>query len=239
MGRHRHAHLDPAGHHLHPGHRAAIQRPRLGAWSRWPGPAPAGTAPRCCPSPRRGTTSTTARDQGTAWRDPGFDDSGWASGNAELGYGDGDERRRSVMRPGPAVATRRTPRPTSAPPSRSRIPRAFATLEAEPALRRRRDRLPQRHRGLPHTQHARPGRLRRTFADVSIGGERRDDLLRFPGRRPPCWSPAPTPWRSRSTSRADQLGHQLQPRADRRVAGSDAGDFTLVAEVAGRQASRR
>ena len=30
-------------------------------------------------------------DQGTAWREPGFDDSSWASGNGELGYGDGDE----------------------------------------------------------------------------------------------------------------------------------------------------
>ena len=30
-------------------------------------------------------------NQGTAWRMPGFDDSGWASGNAQLGYGDGDE----------------------------------------------------------------------------------------------------------------------------------------------------
>jgi len=30
-------------------------------------------------------------DQGTAWKGSGFDDSGWASGNAELGYGDGDE----------------------------------------------------------------------------------------------------------------------------------------------------
>ncbi len=28
---------------------------------------------------------------GTAWREPGFDDSGWPSGPAELGYGDGDE----------------------------------------------------------------------------------------------------------------------------------------------------
>jgi len=28
-------------------------------------------------------------DQGTAWRAPGFDDSSWASGPAELGYGDG------------------------------------------------------------------------------------------------------------------------------------------------------
>ncbi len=30
-------------------------------------------------------------DQGTAWRDPGFVDSAWSSGAAQLGYGDGDE----------------------------------------------------------------------------------------------------------------------------------------------------
>ncbi len=30
-------------------------------------------------------------DQGTAWRVPGFGDSGWATGAAQLGYGDGDE----------------------------------------------------------------------------------------------------------------------------------------------------
>lgn len=30
-------------------------------------------------------------DQGTAWRASAFDDSSWASGGAELGYGDGDE----------------------------------------------------------------------------------------------------------------------------------------------------
>jgi hypothetical protein len=30
-------------------------------------------------------------NQGTAWRAPGFGDSGWASGPAQLGYGDGDE----------------------------------------------------------------------------------------------------------------------------------------------------
>ena len=30
-------------------------------------------------------------DQGTAWRAPGFDDSGWSAGPGELGYGDGDE----------------------------------------------------------------------------------------------------------------------------------------------------
>jgi len=30
-------------------------------------------------------------DQGTAWRQPSYDDSGWDRGPAELGYGDGDE----------------------------------------------------------------------------------------------------------------------------------------------------
>jgi len=29
-------------------------------------------------------------DQGTAWRNPGFDDSSWSSGPAQLGYGDGE-----------------------------------------------------------------------------------------------------------------------------------------------------
>ncbi|MEO1524919.1 MAG: lamin tail domain-containing protein [Planctomycetota bacterium] len=33
----------------------------------------------------------TGTDLGTTWRDLSYDDSGWASGNAELGYGDGDE----------------------------------------------------------------------------------------------------------------------------------------------------
>ncbi len=31
-------------------------------------------------------------DQGTAWRSPGFDDTGWSSGPAQFGYGDGDEQ---------------------------------------------------------------------------------------------------------------------------------------------------
>jgi hypothetical protein len=31
-------------------------------------------------------------DQGTAWRNAGFDDSSWSSGAAQLGYGDGDEQ---------------------------------------------------------------------------------------------------------------------------------------------------
>lgn len=31
-------------------------------------------------------------DQGTAWRNPGFNDAAWSSGPAQLGYGDGDEQ---------------------------------------------------------------------------------------------------------------------------------------------------
>lgn len=41
-------------------------------------------------------------DQGTAWQVAGFDDSSWASGPAELGYGDGDEA--TVVNSGPANA---------------------------------------------------------------------------------------------------------------------------------------
>ena len=33
----------------------------------------------------------TGADQGTAWRAAAFNDSGWKTGAAELGYGDGDE----------------------------------------------------------------------------------------------------------------------------------------------------
>ncbi|MBI5363062.1 MAG: metallophosphoesterase [Planctomycetes bacterium] len=40
-------------------------------------------------------------NQGTAWRLPGFDDTAWASGPAQLGYGDGDET--TVIQGGPAA----------------------------------------------------------------------------------------------------------------------------------------
>ena len=33
----------------------------------------------------------TGVDQGTAWREPAFDDTSWAAGPAQLGFGDGDE----------------------------------------------------------------------------------------------------------------------------------------------------
>jgi len=41
-------------------------------------------------------------DQGTAWRAPGFDDSSWASGPGQLGYGDGDEATLVSFGPDPA-----------------------------------------------------------------------------------------------------------------------------------------
>jgi hypothetical protein len=40
-------------------------------------------------------------DQGTAWRGPGFDDSTWAAGRAQLGYGDGDETTAVSFGPNP------------------------------------------------------------------------------------------------------------------------------------------
>src|SRR6266513_4795721 len=33
----------------------------------------------------------TGVDQGTVWREPAFDDTSWAAGPAQLGFGDGDE----------------------------------------------------------------------------------------------------------------------------------------------------
>src|SRR5437868_2400606 len=33
----------------------------------------------------------TGVDQGTTWREPAFDDTSWAAGPAQLGFGDGDE----------------------------------------------------------------------------------------------------------------------------------------------------
>jgi hypothetical protein len=46
----------------------------------------------------------TGTDQGTAWRAPAFNDSGWKSGAAELGYGDGDEA--TVVAYGPNSAAK-------------------------------------------------------------------------------------------------------------------------------------
>lgn len=43
-------------------------------------------------------------NQGTAWRASGFNDAGWVSGNAELGYGDGDET--TVVSYGPSSSNK-------------------------------------------------------------------------------------------------------------------------------------
>lgn len=43
-------------------------------------------------------------NQGTAWRAPSFNDSGWSMGNAELGYGDGDET--TVVSYGPSSTSK-------------------------------------------------------------------------------------------------------------------------------------
>jgi hypothetical protein len=43
-------------------------------------------------------------DQGTAWRAPGFNDSGWKIGTAQLGYGDGDEM--TVVGYGPSASAK-------------------------------------------------------------------------------------------------------------------------------------
>ena len=44
-------------------------------------------------------------DQATAWRQPGFNDAGWAGGPAELGFGDSIEGRpeATMLNPGPAI----------------------------------------------------------------------------------------------------------------------------------------
>src|SRR3954452_10721093 len=43
-------------------------------------------------------------NQGTAWRASSFVDSSWAQGNAQLGYGDGDES--TVVSCGPSATTK-------------------------------------------------------------------------------------------------------------------------------------
>jgi len=48
------------------------------------------TAPHSWP-PARLEILRQSTDQGTAWRAPGFNDNSWASGAAQLGYGEGDE----------------------------------------------------------------------------------------------------------------------------------------------------
>jgi Bacterial Ig domain len=48
-------------------------------------------APRIVPSGAGWRFLDDGSNQGTAWREPLFDDSGWSNGPAQLGFGDGDE----------------------------------------------------------------------------------------------------------------------------------------------------
>ena len=111
-------------------------------------------------------------NQGTAWRAPGFGDAGWKMGPAQLGYGDGDEA--TIIGYGPI--RRRQVRHHLFPPhvhGRGREP-LFAT-DAAPVTRRRRGRLPERHRGVP----AATCRRAPSTTDPRAGEQpRREPLLR-------------------------------------------------------------
>lgn len=66
---------------------------------------PAAAAPETLIAPRAvWKYLDNGSDQGTAWRSATFDDASWASGAAELGYGDGDEA--TVVGFGPDVNNR-------------------------------------------------------------------------------------------------------------------------------------
>jgi hypothetical protein len=67
-----------------------------------PPPPPAGTL---IPTGAIWKYSDTGVDLGTAWRGLTFNDSGWASGPAQLGYGDGDEA--TVVSYGPSANNKR------------------------------------------------------------------------------------------------------------------------------------
>ena len=91
-------------------------------------------------------------DLGTGWRSPTYNDASWAVGNAQFGYGEGDEATVVSYGPDPDkryVTTyfRKTINVTNPANAQRRRPR-------DPP-RRRRGRVPQRRRGRP-LQHARP-----------------------------------------------------------------------------------
>jgi chitodextrinase len=65
-----------------------------GNWSDLSDPVPVTTAPPSNSLVKVGSAWRFLSDgsnQGTAWSAPGFNDSGWSVGNAQLGYGDSDE----------------------------------------------------------------------------------------------------------------------------------------------------
>ena len=104
-------------------------------------------------------------DQGTAWREPDFDDSGWESGPPQLGFGEDDEA--TVITRGPGGSTTWT---TFYFRHDFNVESAgvggFGNLSA---ARRRRDHLSQRHGDRP-VEHA---RRRRRLPDVCTGRGRR------------------------------------------------------------------
>ncbi|MEZ5963951.1 MAG: metallophosphoesterase [Planctomycetota bacterium] len=63
--------------------------------------APASTATTLIPRGATWRYRDDGTDQGTAWSQLGFDDSTWASGPAQLGYGDGDEQTVVSFGPNP------------------------------------------------------------------------------------------------------------------------------------------
>ncbi|WP_230687570.1 hypothetical protein, partial [Streptococcus pneumoniae] len=55
------------------------------------GPIPAGTDQTLVPMGSSWRYLDNGSNQGTAWRAGAFNDTAWAAGPAQLGYGDGDE----------------------------------------------------------------------------------------------------------------------------------------------------
>ena len=150
-------------------------------------------------------------NQNTAWRAAGFDDSSWAQGPAELGYGDGDEATIGLVRRQRQQQVRHHLLPPLLPGQRRRRPSPPPRCAS---TRRRRRGLPQQHGGLPHQSARRDDQLHHA-GDQRVHPRTRSSRPRSTRR---CWSRAPTCSRSRSTRPRDELGHQLRSRArgDRR-----------------------
>ncbi len=82
---------DPSGNPFPTTRRAATILVLLGAVFLGPLSAPAETQTTFIPAGASWRYLDDGSDQGTAWRAPTFNDGAWATGPAELGYGDGDE----------------------------------------------------------------------------------------------------------------------------------------------------
>ena len=153
-------------------------------------------------------------DQGTAWRASAFDDSAWASGNAQFGYGDGDEV--TTVGFGPNANTASTSPPTSAGPSTSPTRRRSRRSACACCVTTVRSSTSTAPRSLVRT--CRPARSRRTrWRPANDRRRERDDVL--PVQRPARArsSPATNTHRRRGAPElACELRPQLRPRARRR-----------------------